>query len=298
MDLSMVNGVLLHDVIFKTMLSSLSTIKKIEKIKKAVPLIYGTVISNGNEFPSAIKDLPDIGSLKDIKDAYLFWTDMVQTAKANSEECTRWYNLKGEELISLEDEINTRYLKGDKLREQINTKLAAIRGLEVKIPNAEEALRRMQDDIYWISRKLQELEAKKRMYDAMRWIPVVGWITEIIAAIEGTRGELQSKKKSFENADKELQKLHMEIEKVKEEHDGLVKEMNQNEAAINQLNNERIEIHRQRDLTAKDMLMWKDREQYYLSLSKDIAYLVEIDADLEEFKKLISENPPPFKLAA
>ena len=117
-----------------------------------------------------------------------------------------------------------------------------------------------------------------------------------MAAIEGTRSKLQAKKNELASRKADLQKIYCERNEIVSEITELERKIRENDAEKNRLMQEREACQIQRNNASREMIDWKDREKYYLEIEKKMEHLITLEADVEEFRKLLAENPPKFQL--
>lgn len=239
-----------------------------------------------------------LGNLENGQEIYNFWQGLGKIASQKALECTALFDQRAKELIALEDEKNTCYQRIDTLQQDLDTFQATLSGLNEKMQLLQQDCNKMELETQELSKRIRKLEKDKNEYDILRWIPVVGLISEIVAAIDGTRMELRQKKNSLENRKNDLSKLN-------DERNINLAQIASLQEEIYTMNQKYVELECQiqmcqesRNQVSQDMIAWKDREQYCLSMAQEIDHLIAMEAPVEEFHKFIADNPPPFALTA
>lgn len=227
---------------------------------------------------------------------YEFWKSFAKTAQKKAESCTERYEAAAAQVISLEDEKNRCYIKGDALKcqqEQATAKLAALQD-ECRSIKAE--IGQMHAEIMSLEDEIRRLEKDKEIYDILRWIPFVNLISELVAAIEGTREKLNAKIRTSISREQKLQYLYNEMEQIRKEAENIEWQILDNQMKAKQLEEQQSFCQLKRDEASSQMIAWKNRERYYLQLMDEMEHLIDIEADVEAFRRLIMDNPPPFQL--
>lgn len=231
------------------------------------------------------------------EDIYAVWKQMEEAATQQAQSCTSLYEESSQRMIDLENQKNHCYLESDQLQEQKNNMEAKEAGLSRQMEQATEDLANLEREMVDLSRKIRKLEHDQKVFNILRWIPSVGWITEIIRVVEDVRGQLNRKKRQAESQERALVTL-------RQEWDECASQMRQLEQKIQEVDHERSRLDReinlcqaQRDQAAKEMIDWKNREQYYLTMVQKIESLISHQEPVEEFYRLIADNPPTFPLA-
>lgn len=238
----------------------------------------------------------DLAQMESGQDIYRVWRELTLTAQKQAQYCTQCYNACFQQLSNLENEINACYARGDELTRNYEEAKARGAALEEKIKLLRESINETNRDIAYLDQKIRDLKKQKETYDILRWIPVVGWISEIVAAIDGTRDQLQAKKKELIQREQDLKKLHNEWDMLQDKLEDIRRKIYENEVEKSKLEEKRKLCQSQRDTASYEMIEWKNRERYYLTVGKEMEHLIELEADVEEFYKLLKDNPPPFQL--
>lgn len=245
---------------------------------------------------SVLEKEPDFAQIESGQDFYKIWKDLTLTAQKQAQYCTQCYNDCFQQLCNLENEINACYIKADELTRNYEEAKARSAALDERIKSLRESINETNQDIAILDQKIKDLEKQKEIYDILRWIPVVGWISEIVAAIDGTRQQLQAKKKELNQREQDLRNLNNEWNMLQDKLEEIKRKIYENEVAKSQLEEKRKICQSQRDTASHEMIEWKNRERYYLTVGKEVEHLIELEADVEEFYKLLEDNPPPFRL--
>ena len=238
----------------------------------------------------------DFAEMENGQEIYKIWQELTDTAEEQKAYCFKVYNESSSRMIELENRINKCYAQGDALTDKHNGFVAKKEACDQKIVLVEKSLEDMNKNVVELTNKINKLEKEKETYDILRFIPVVNLISEIVAAIEGTRSKLQAKKNELASRRADLQKIYCERNEIVSEITELERKIRENDAEKKRLQQEREACQIQRNNASREMIDWKDREKYYLEIEKKMEHLIALEADVEEFRKLLVENPPKFQL--
>lgn len=238
----------------------------------------------------------DFAEMKNGQEIYKIWQELTNTAEEQKAHCFKVYNESSSRMIELENRINSCYAQSDALTDKHNGFVARKEACDQKIVLVEKSLEEMNKNVVELTDKIKKLEKDKETYDILRYIPVVNLISEIVAAIEGTRSKLQAKKNELASRKEDLQKLYSERNEIVSEMTELERQIRENDAEKMRLQQEREACLVQRNDASREMIDWKDREKYYLEIEEKMEHLIALEADVEEFRKLLIENPPKFQL--
>ncbi len=241
----------------------------------------------------ALRERPGAGGGKLI---YEQWKELSEIAIQKAADCKARYEEYAAEVIRVEDQKNDCYARTDRLRDEIARADAKKKGLDIQIESVNTRIndleRRMSEQEY----RFEKLEHDKKIYDILIWIPGINLISEIVAAITRVRGEYEATKRDRDDRRRELNNLYAERTACVATLNSLTEELSENARRTDELEQKREVYQRRRDEAAREMLQWKDREQYFLRLSGEMKHLMEMGADEEAFRKLLADNPPPFEL--
>lgn len=240
----------------------------------------------------------DFDEMKDGQEIYKIWQELTETAEEQKACCFKVYNDSCDRMLYLENRINECYTQSDALTSDYNEFMAKKEACDKKIRLVQKSIDEMNGNIVSLTEKIEKLEKDKEVYDILRWVPVVNLISEIIAAVEGTRDELQAKKRELEKLKDTLRQIYCERNKIISEIAEVERKLSENEIEKKKLQQEREACQKQRNTASHEMIDWKEREKYYLEVEKKMEHLIEIEADVEEFKKLLADNPPKFQIAS
>lgn len=286
-------GIELSDNLLMIILSSVAAAadplhKPYKKNQKMKNLVFGAETFS-------IKPI-DFAEMKNGQEIYKIWQELTDTAEEQKAHCFKVYNESSSRMIELENRINSCYAQGDALTDKRNGFAARKEACDQKIILVGKSLEDMNKDVVELTDKIKKLEKDKETYDILRYIPVVNLISEIVAAIEGTRSKLQAKKNELASRKADLQKLYCERNEIVSEVTELERQIRENDAEKMRLQQEREACLVQRNNASREMIDWKDREKYYLEIEEKMEHLIALEADVEEFRKLLVENPPKFQL--
>ncbi len=245
---------------------------------------------------AGVEKQPNFVHVESGQDIYRVWRELTLTAQKQAQYCTQCYNACFQQLSNLENEINACYARGDELTRNYEEAKARDAALEEKIKLLRESINETNRDIAFLDQKVRDLEKQKEIYDILRWIPLVGLISEIVAAIDGTRVQLQTKRKELSQREQDLRNLRNEWGMLQDKLEDIRRKIYENEVEKSQLEEKRKLCQSQRDTASCEMIEWKNRERYYLTVGKEMEHLIELEADVEEFYKLLKDNPLPFQL--
>lgn len=229
-------------------------------------------------------------------DIYNTWKELAQTARQQAQYCEQCYEKSFRRLNSLEQEIGDCYEKRDALVKEYQNVQAKETSLETDIRELRKSLDETRRDTASLEQNVADLEKQKEIYDILRWIPLVGMISEIVAAIDGTRVQLQGKKEELQLREQDLRRLCQEWDRLQNKLKEVKKSLQDNELQKLRLEEERKNCQSERDTASHNMIAWKDRVKYYETVEKEMEHLIRMKADVEEFHKLLADNPPPFQL--
>lgn len=230
------------------------------------------------------------------KDIYAHWKDLSALASKQAEKCTELYEEFAAKVIQLEDQKNACYIEEDRLKKGRDALEAKKRGLEPQIEELHHHIDGLRADIAQNQDTIRRLEKDKETYDILRWIPFVGLISELVAAIDGTREKLYKAQRELSDKEKSLSALNDELTACLRNLQETQRRMAEKEQEKRWLEEEEQLCLNQRNQASKEMIAWKSREQYYLSLSEDMEHLMTMEASAAEFRKLLQDNPPSFPL--
>lgn len=265
-------------------------------LNSAAAVGQADILKANTTVESGLEKEPDFAQIERGQDFYKIWKELTLTAQKQAQYCTQCYNDCFQQLCNLENEINACYIKADELTRNYEEAKAKSAALEERIKLLRESINETNQDIAILDQKVKDLEKQKEIYDILRWIPVVGLISEIVAAIDGTREQLQAKKKELNQREQDLRNLNNEWNMFQGKLEEIKRKIYENEVAKSQLEEKRKICQSQRDTASHEMIEWKNRERYYLTVGKEVEHLIELEADVEEFYKLLEDNPPPFRL--
>lgn len=230
------------------------------------------------------------------QDIYKVWKEITLTVQKQAQYCNQRYNDSFQQMCELEDKINACYAKGDALTEACEKTRAKRAAVGKQIASLQESINETNKEIASLEQKVRDLEKQKEIYDILRYIPVVNIFSEIIAAIDGTRSQLQAKKDELHKRSGDLQNLRNEWNSLQREIEDAERKIHENEMERMQLEEKRRVCQEQRNTASREMIDWKNREKYCLYIEKEMEHLIALEADAEEFRKLLADNPPPFQL--
>lgn len=241
----------------------------------------------------ALQEQPDAEGGKLI---YERWKELAEIAIQKAADCKVQYEEYAAELIRVEDQKNDCYARGDRLRDEIARAEAAKKGLDIQIESVNVRINELERKMSEQEYSYRKLERDKKIYDILIWIPGINLISEIVAAITRVREEYEATKRDRDDRRRELNSLREERAACAATLNSLTEELSENARRTDGLEQKREVCQRRRDEAAREMLQWKDREQYFLRLSGEMKHLMEMGADEEAFRKLLADNPPPFEL--
>lgn len=252
----------------------------------------GALLTNGLPANDALEE-PQTGL-----EYYEVWKGLTQLAQKNAEACTARYEEAGARVIALEDQKNQCYARRDSLELQREQLGAGRAGIDAQMGALNQSIQAAEHEMQALEEKMKRLQEEKKTFDILRFIPVVNLFSMLAEAIKGTNAELERKKSEFERHIRDLGDLDNEQRHLQEKSMVTERELLSNRWEAERLEKEQASCQTQRDQASAEMIAWKDRERYYFRLVDEMEHLIDIEADVEEFKKLIADNPPTFELAA
>lgn len=238
----------------------------------------------------------DFAEMENGQEIYKIWQELTDTAEEQKAYCFKVYNETGNRMIELENRINSCYAQGDALTDKHSGFMAKKEACDQKIVLVGKSLEDMNKNVVELTDKIKKLEKDKATYDILRFIPVVNLVSEIVAAIDGTRRKLQAKKNELASRKADLQRIYDERNEIVSVMAELERQIRENDVEKMRLQQEREACLEQRNNASREMIDWKDREKYYLEIEEKMEHLIALEADVEEFRKLLVENPPKFQL--
>lgn len=227
---------------------------------------------------------------------YERWKELSEIAIQKAADCKTQYEEYAAEVIHVEDQKNDCYARGDRLQDEIARTEAKKKGLDIQIESVNAHINDLERRMSELEYNFQKLEHDKKIYDTLIWIPGINLISEIVAAITRVRENYEAAKRDRDDLHRELNSLFAERTACVATLNSLTEELSENTRRTNELKQKREVYQRRRDEAAREMIQWKDREQYFLRLSGEMKHLMEMGADEEAFRKLLADNPPPFEL--
>ena len=226
------------------------------------------------------------------------WMQITETVIGKAQECNALYQTLSEKVTELEDKKNQCYILDDSLKKEYDTARVKLTSVEERLADLQKKMQEEMADIANLQSRIRKLEKDKEVYDILRWIPIVNVVSEIVAAIEGTRNELQNKTRALDDLKRTMAAQDQEKCQTERFKNELKRQIEENQNKLNNLEQQIKELIDRRKKEAEEMIAWKDREMYCKELAAKIQHLVAIEADLPDFEKLLLENPPTFELAA
>lgn len=230
------------------------------------------------------------------EEVYKWWLEVADAAVEKSKECTEIYQSFADKVFKLEDEKNACYEEGNALKAEYTDTQSKRAGVETQISALKKEMEDIETEVVTLEYRIKKLESDKKIYDVLRWIPVVNIVSEIVAAIDGTRDELSRKKRDYTDKMKVLEKLSQEKNELEEKEKVLEQQMQENEKRREQLERQIDTYIQQRKEAAKEMDIWRKRQNSYRDLAEQMRHLVEMGADILEFKQLLAEKQPEFQI--
>ncbi len=185
------------------------------------------------------------------EDMYQRWADMEAMAARQSAELAALAN---------QYEKGAGSAGGSALRAAANEMAAGHAELQQRRAEIMAEIASSRHELDMLKTKLAQLEKEKKTYDIMRWIPVVGLFSEIIAAINDTRNQCE-----------------MLTRRIRELEDYL----------------RRIE----REMARQQQMQWEKRAAYCQQMCTGLRRLIDAGADDSEIQNFLAENPPRFAQA-
>lgn len=227
---------------------------------------------------------------------YEKWMQLADAVEEKSKQCKLASDQLEQEIEKLEDQKNECYQKKDALEKDRDATKAKLDGIDNKLQHLDQDMALAEKEAAELEGKIRKLEEEKKTYDVLRYIPIVNIVSEIIAAIENTRSELEKKKRSRELLEKQREDYLRQREVNANEKIHLEEQIKKNQADITQLENQLKSLIDRRGEEAKEMIVWEDRKKYCSQLAEEMKHLVFMEADISEFRNLIQNNPPEFEL--
>ena len=221
------------------------------------------------------------------EEVYKWWLEVADAAVEKSKECTEIYQSFADKVFKLEDEKNTCYEQGDALKTEYTDTQSKRTVVETNISALKKEMEDIETEVITLEYRIKKLESDKKIYDVLRWIPGVNIVSEIVAATDGTRDELSRKKREHTDKMKVLEKLSPEKNELEEKEKVLEQQMQENEKIMEQLERQIDTYIQQRNEAAKEMNIWRERQNSYRDLAEQMKHLVAMGADILEFKQLL-----------
>lgn len=238
----------------------------------------------------------DFCEMENGQEIYKIWKELTETAENQKKYCLKIYNDSGDKIISLENRINACYKDGDALTGEYDGFMAKKQAYDKKITLVQKSIDEMNHNIVSLTDKISGLEKDKEIYDALRFIPFVNLFSEIVVAVKGTRDELEAKKRELDHQKSDLHNIYVERNHIVSEITEIERKISRNAEEKERLQQEREACQKRRDTASKEMIDWKDREKYYQEIEEKMKHLIAMEADVDEFRKLLAENPPKFQM--
>lgn len=227
---------------------------------------------------------------------YEKWMQLVDAVEEKSRQCKLASDRLEQEIVKLEDQKNQCYQNKDELEKDRDAAKANLDGIDIKLQHLDQDLSQVAKEAVELEGKISKLEEEKRTYDILRCIPIVNIVSEIVAAIENTRSELEKKKRSRELLEKQRNDFLRQREENASKKKHLEEKIKKNQADIMQLEKQLKSLIDRRREEARAMIVWEDRKKYCSQLAEEMKHLVFMEADISEFRNLIQNNSPAFDL--
>lgn len=242
--------------------------------------------------------ISDIAEAEDGQEIYKKWEVLTETTQKQAAYCHALYQEAYNRMVDLEKRIGACYAKKDALTDDYNKMKAKKEGGSKQIELLRKSIDEKNRDVASLQERIRKLEKDKKTYDILRWIPVVNLVSEIVAAIDGTRNKLQATQRELNQLSAQLRSLYDEQGRVQSEMAVTEQKLHEIDIETARLEEERELCQKHRDDASHEMIDWKDRERYCLRIKSELEHLLALEADVKEFQKLLADNPPPFQIAA
>lgn len=229
------------------------------------------------------------------EEVYTWWLQVSDAAVDKAEECKEIYQSFSDKVIELEDEKNACYQEEDGLKKEYDNIQAKMTGIVTHMSLLQNDMANVEAEIVRLEYRIKELESDKKIYDALIWVPIVNIVSEIVAAIDGTRDELSGKKRTLTEKTTAIGKLTQEKEDLENIKQGLKQQIQDNKDRQKMLEKQIETYMEQRKEAAQEMIAWADRKNRYLELAGQMKHLIAMGADISEFRSLLETNISQFK---
>lgn len=232
------------------------------------------------------------------QDLYCYFQQMELLSEQNAEFCRQESDASAQQMYHAEDEKNRCYQNYDQFQEQMKAAQAQKEKLDEMTAELSQQIENLTLEIAALTKQVHSLEEDKKIYDVLRWIPVVNLVSELVAELTKTRDKLYSLQREQDSSRQELNSLEKQRQDWVTQLQQLEDQALQCRRQIESLEQQLSHWQKKQQQFAQEAVDWDERKQYYQKIANEIQRLIDEEADYSAYQTLLAENPPPFSPAA